>query len=159
MFERFTLRARMSMSRSRAEAIRLGSGSIGTEHILLGILQTAPGVATQVLERLGVNLDLLRKATEAGAAAIPGPHPGPIPGQVPFTEGAKEAIEASGWEGSRMEMDVIGTQHFLLGLLRDDGLAGRLLKEQGLTADRVREEAAKIVDEEGGSFVWPPPQG
>lgn len=155
MFEKITLPARKVLARSLSEAIRLRSGRIGAEHILLGILQTAPVGATQVLERLGVNLDLLRQAIEAGAAPLPSPHPSPTAG-LPFTEGAKKTIEGSGLEAIGMGLDFIGTPHVLLALLRDEGLAGRLLKEQGLTADRVREEAAKIVDGEGEALVWPP---
>ena len=113
MFEKFTERARKVMSLARQEAQRLNSEFIGTEHILLGIIQEGGGVAAKVLKNLNVDLKRIRQEIEK--LITPSTSPTVTLGQLPFSPRAKRVIELAGEAASSLGHDVIGTEHLLLG--------------------------------------------
>ena len=146
MFDRFTDRAKKTMSLSRHEAMQLGHDYIAPEHMLLGLLQT-DGVAVNVLRNLGVELDALRTsilgATRRGATQIP------AQAQLPFTPAAKRVLEHALEESSRFAHNYIGSEHLLLALLRTEGT----IAAQALTATRLetlRTEIAEFLGEGPG---------
>jgi ATP-dependent Clp protease ATP-binding subunit ClpC len=145
MFEKFTERARKAMSLSRREAQRLNSEFIGTEHILLGIIQEGGGVAAKVLKNL--NVDLKRIRLEVERLTIPSTSPTVTLGQIPLSPRAKRATELAGEAASLLEHDVIGTEHLLLGLLKEnEGIAAKVLSNLGLKLDKVRDMVLVVLD-------------
>jgi ATP-dependent Clp protease ATP-binding subunit ClpC len=140
VFERFTDHARRAVVSAREEAVLLDHDFIGTEHILLGLLRDTD-MAGQLLQGLGFDLDETR--VRIGAGASPGPRS--AYGQMPFTPGAKKALEMSLREAIGLGDRFIGTEHLLLGLLREgQGLAAGLLNERGLQLDGVRRTVAAV---------------
>src|SRR3990172_592572 len=138
MFEKFTERARKVMSLARQEAQRLNSEFIGTEHILLGIIQEGGGVAAKVLKNLNVDLKRIRQEIEK--LITPSTSPTVTLGQLPFSPRAKRVIELAGDAASQLGHDVIGTEHLLLGLLKEnEGIAAQVLTNLGLKLDEVRD--------------------
>ena len=134
MFEKFTERARKVMSLARQEAQRLNSEFIGTEHILLGIIQEGGGVAAKVLKNLNVDLKRIRQEIEK--LITPSTSPTVTLGQLPFSPRAKRVIELAGEAASSLGHDVIGTEHLLLGLLKEnEGIAAQVLTNLGLKLD------------------------
>src|SRR5690349_14434574 len=117
MFEKFTERARKVMSLARQEAMRLGSGFISTEHILLGILQEGEGVAAKVLKHL--HIDHKRARQEVERLLSPGDSAEIRLGQLPFSPRSKRTIELAGESAASLGHDVIGTEHLLLGLIQE----------------------------------------
>jgi ATP-dependent Clp protease ATP-binding subunit ClpC len=143
VFERFTDRARRVVVSAQEEAVLLDHDFIGTEHILLGLLRDTD-MAGQMLQGLGFDLDASR--ARIGAGASPGPRS--AYGQTPFTPAAKKALEMSLREALQLGDRFIGTEHLLLGLLREgQGLATRLLNERGLQLDGVRRAVAAVDGE------------
>ncbi len=144
MFERFTERARQVVVKAQEEARGLGHDYIGTEHLLLGLLGVEEGLAGQVLESLGVGHERVRAEIERivglGEARR-------AVGQIPFTPRAKKVLELSLREALGLGHDYIGTEHILLGLLRDaregEGVAARILVELEVDDEQVR---AKLVE-------------
>jgi ATP-dependent Clp protease ATP-binding subunit ClpC len=135
MFERFTDRARRVVVLSQEEALRLNHNYIGTEHLLLGLLEEEEGIAAQVLTTLGVSLDGARTLVEEiigrGTEA-------PV-GSVPFTPRAKKVLELSLREALEREHNYIATEHLLLGLLREgEGVAAQVLVRLGAELGQVR---------------------
>ena len=133
MFDRFTERARKVMSLARQEAQRFNHDYIGTEHILLGLVQEGSGVAAQVLKNLEVEPRKIRveveKIVKNGTNMV-------TMGQLPFTPDAKRALELALEEAGAHAM---GSEHLLLGLVREEhGLAGTVLRGMGVTAEAVR---------------------
>lgn len=147
MFEKFTERARKVMSYSRQEAQRLNSEFIGTEHILLGILNEEGGVAFKVLKRLlGEKYKTIRGEIEK-LLTVP-TIPPTILGQLPFSPRAKRVMELAGEAGSTLGADYLGTEHLLLGLIKEnEGIAALVLTNFGLKLEEVRDE---ILEELGG---------
>ena len=144
MFEKFTERARKVMSLARQEAQRLNSEFIGTEHILLGIIQEGGGVAAKVLKNL--NVDLKRIRTEIEKLITPSTSPTVTLGQLPFSPRAKRVIELAGEAASQLGHDVIGTEHLLLGLLKEnEGIAAQVLTNLGLKLDEVRDMVLEVL--------------
>src|SRR5438876_422434 len=149
MFEKFTERARKVMSLARQEAQRLNSEFIGTEHILLGIIQEGGGVAAKVLKNLNVDLKRIRQEIEK--LITPSTSPTVTLGQLPFSPRAKRVIELAGEAASQLGHDVIGTEHLLLGLLKEnEGIAAQVLTNLGLKLDGTKyrgqfEERIKAV--------------
>jgi ATP-dependent Clp protease ATP-binding subunit ClpA len=137
MFERFTDRARTSVVLAQEEARLLGHEYIGTEHILLGLLREGEGVGAKVLVAMGVRLDTVRADVEEiigrGAEAPP-------PGHIPFTPRAKKVLELSLREALHLGHNYIGTEHILLGILREgEGVAAQVLvKYKDVTLETVR---------------------
>ena len=115
MFERFTERARQVVVLAQDEARALQHGHIGTEHLLLGCMREEPGVAARVLHEAGLDVDTVRDRIRA----IVGEGDTASPGQLPFTPGAKAALEAGLRESLDVGHNFIGTEHILLGILRN----------------------------------------
>src|SRR5207244_6709839 len=124
MFERFTERGRQVVVFAQDEARLLKHNYIGTEHLLLGLLREEEGMAARVLESLGVRIEAVRSQV----ARIVGPGDEVTSGQIPFTPRAKKVLEIALREGLSLGHDYIGTEHILLGLVREtEGVAARLL--------------------------------
>ena len=144
MFERFSDRARRAVVWSQEEARRLNHNYIGTEHILLGLIREGQGVAAKALESLGVSLEVARQRVEE--VVLPGQHT--PTGHVPFTPRAKTVLELSRREAQRLGHNYIGTEHILLGLLREgDGVAAQVLVALGADLDGVGERVIQLLAE------------
>ena len=145
MSNRFTERAQRVILISQEEAKRLEHDYVGTEHILLGVICLGEGVAAQVLANLGVDLrrvrDEVEKMVGKGGARLP-------LGEVPFTPRAKKILEYSVEESQHMGHSYVGTEHLLLGLIREEeGIACKVLELLGLKLDIVREEVLNLLGE------------
>ena len=146
MFDRFTDRARKVMSFARQEAERFNHDYIGTEHILLGLVKEGSGVAANVLENLDVDLEKVRLEVEK--LVKPAPDVVTI-GQLPFTPRAKKVLEFAIDEARALDHNYVGTEHLLLGLLREnEGLAAQVLMNLGLKLDDVRSEVMEFLGAE-----------
>jgi len=145
MFERFTERARKVVVLAQGEAVRLRHDYIGTEHLLLGLLREESGVAAQVLTSLGVTLDASRGQVES-IVGYGEDDPG---GQVPFTPRSKKVLELALRESMQLGHNYIGTEHILLGLVREsEGVAARVLLDLDVDPDSVRREVVRMLGEE-----------
>lgn len=144
MFEKFTERARKVMSLARQEAQRLNSEFIGTEHILLGILLEDGGVAVKVLKNLNVKLPDLKAEVERLVEHPTAPTA--TLGQLPFSPRAKRVIELAGEVASQLNHDVIGTEHLLLGIMKEnEGIGAQVLTNAGLKLDVVKDMTVEIL--------------
>ena len=142
MFERFTERARQVVVLAQDEARALKHNYIGTEHILLGLLREEEGLAARVLESLDITVEEVR----AQVARIVGQGDEVTTGQIPFTPRAKKVLELALREALSLGHNYIGTEHILLGLLREEeGLAARVLESLDITVERVRAQVVRIV--------------
>jgi len=142
MFERFTDQARRVVVQAQEEARALGHNYIGTEHILLGLLSEREGLAAQALSSLGISLDTAREQVVETAGAGTGQQSG----HIPFTPRTKKVLELSLREAQRLGDDHIGTEHILLGLVREGDSAGaRILERQGASLDRVQAQVLATV--------------
>ena len=130
MFERFTDRARRVVVLAQHEARTLGHDYIGTEHILLGLIDEGRGVATTALTSMGINLDEMRQAVQDSIGR--GAEPPPESGHIPFTPRAKKVLELSLREANQLGHNYIGTEHILLALIREGGGAAQLLAGAGV---------------------------
>jgi ATP-dependent Clp protease ATP-binding subunit ClpC len=147
-FEKFSEGARRVLSLAQEEAQRFNHSYIGTEHILLGLVRETEGLASQVLANMGVDLDKVRSAVEF----IIGRGERPILGDIGLTPRAKKVIELAVDEARRMNHNHIGTEHLLIGLLREgEGVAAGVLESLDITLDRVREETRKVLSQSGSS--------
>ncbi|MFH0938819.1 MAG: ATP-dependent Clp protease ATP-binding subunit [Planctomycetota bacterium] len=146
MFDRFTDRARKVMSLARQEAERFNHDYVGTEHILLGLVKEGSGVAANVLENLDVDLEKVRLEVEK----LVKPAPNVVTmGQLPFTPRAKKVLEFSIDEARALDHNYVGTEHLLLGLLREqEGLAAQVLMNLGLKLEDVRNEVMEFLGAE-----------
>ncbi|MDR5709114.1 MAG: Clp protease N-terminal domain-containing protein, partial [Armatimonadota bacterium] len=146
MFERFTERARRVIILAQDEAKRLNHSAVGTEHILLGIVREGEGVASKVLESLGISPERIRAEIEA---AIGRGDRAPYE-EVAFTPRAKKVLELALDEARRLGHNYIGTEHLLLGLIREgEGVAARVLEAMGADLERVRAQVVYLLGEEG----------
>jgi hypothetical protein len=152
VFERFTDRARRVVVLAQEEARVLDHNYIGTEHLLLGLLREAEGVAARALEALDVELDRARgevlEIIGRGGIA-PGGH-------IPFTPRSKKVLEMSLKEATSMGVKYIGTEHILLGLLREgEGVAAQILHRRGVTLEVARQEVIALlaIDESAAAAV------
>jgi ATP-dependent Clp protease ATP-binding subunit ClpC len=153
MFELFTDRARRVVVLAQEEARMLEHGYIGTEHLLLGLIHEGEGVAAKVLEAMGIDLDAVRQQVEA----IIGRGRQAPSGHIPFTPRAKRVLELSRRESDQMGLHYIGTEHILLGLVREgDGVAAQVLVKLGADLSPVRQHVIQLVR---GSTVESPGQG
>src|SRR5215475_8627978 len=142
MFQRFTDRARRVMVLAQEEASRLDHGYIGTEHILLGLISEGEGVAGRALESLRIGLDAARQQVEE----IIGRGQQAPSGHIPFTPRAKKVLELSLREALQLSHNYIGTEHILLGLIREgEGVAAKVLLRLGADLNRVREQVIQLV--------------
>jgi Clp amino terminal domain, pathogenicity island component/UvrB/uvrC motif len=144
MFERFTDRARRVITLAQEEARMLHHDYIGTEHILLGLIHEGRGVAARALESLGISLVAVRQQVEE----IIGQGQQPTPGHIPFTPRAKKVLELSLREALQLGHNYIGTEHILLGLIREGhGVAAQVLAKLGADLDRVRQQVIQLLQE------------
>jgi ATP-dependent Clp protease ATP-binding subunit ClpC len=142
MFERFTDRARRVVVLAQEESRMLDHNYIGTEHILLGLVHEGEGVAAQALQSLDISLERVRQEVEA----IVGMGQTAQHGHIPFTPRAKKVLELALREALQLGHNYIGTEHLLLGLIREgEGVAAQVLEKLGASLDRVRDEVIKIV--------------
>jgi len=142
MFERFTDRARRVVVLAQEEARTLDHDYIGTEHILLGLIREGDGYAARSLESLGISLDAVRQQVQE----IIGRGQQAPSGHIPFTPRAKKVLELSLRESLQLGHNYIGTEHMLLGLLREgDGVAAQVLVRLGADLDRVREQVIQLL--------------
>jgi ATP-dependent Clp protease ATP-binding subunit ClpC len=142
VFEKFTDRARRVVVLAQEEARLLNHGSIGTEHLLLGIVHEGQGVAARTLESLDIRLSAVRHAVEREVPRGTSPAVGP----PQFTPRAKQALEDALRESLQLGHNYIGTEHLLLGLLRnDESVASNVLRGLGLTFDRAREQVVAVL--------------
>jgi ATP-dependent Clp protease ATP-binding subunit ClpC len=148
MFDRFTDRAKKVMSYARQEAQKFNHEYIGTEHVLLGLVQEGSGVAANVLKHMSVDLEKIRheveKIVKTGPTTV-------TMGQLPFTPRAKKVLELSMEEASQLGHNYIGTEHLLLGLIREsEGIAAQVLMNLGIKLDEVREEVLEFLGADSG---------
>lgn len=135
MFERFTDRGRRALVNAQEEARLLGHDHIGTEHLLLGLIHEGDGIAARALMELGVSLEAVRERIEETV----GRTTGEPTGNAPFTPRAKKVLELSLREALQLGHSYIGTEHLLLGLVREgEGVAARVLQALGIDLPRVR---------------------
>jgi ATP-dependent Clp protease ATP-binding subunit ClpC len=143
MFNRFTERARKVVILAKEEARRFNHDYIGTEHILLGLIREGEGVAATVLQKLGLSLENIRLEIEK--LVQPGPTT-QIIGDIPFTPRAKKALELAAEEARSLGHNYIGTEHLLLGLIREgEGIASQVLLNLGLDLSTVRNEVMELL--------------
>jgi ATP-dependent Clp protease ATP-binding subunit ClpC len=143
MFNRFTERARKVIILAKEEARRFNHDYIGTEHILLGLIREGEGVAAAVLQKMGVSLENIRLEIEK--LVQPGPTT-QIIGDIPFTPRAKKALELAAEEARSLGHNYIGTEHLLLGLIREgEGVASQVLLNLGLDLNSVRNEVMELL--------------
>jgi ATP-dependent Clp protease ATP-binding subunit ClpC len=143
VFNRFTERARKVIVLAKEEARRFNHDYIGTEHLLLGLIREGEGVAAAVLQKLGLSLESIRLEVEK--LVQPGPTT-QIQGDVPFTPRSKKALELAAEEARALGHNYIGTEHLLLGLIREgEGVASQVLLNLGLDLNRVRSEIMELL--------------
>ncbi|MGH9179746.1 MAG: Clp protease N-terminal domain-containing protein, partial [Acidimicrobiales bacterium] len=142
MFERFTDRARRVLVLAQEEARLLNHNFIGTEHILLGLIHEGEGVAAKALESLGISLEAVREKVEETI----GPAGSSTTGSPPFTPRAKKVLELSLREALQLGHNYIGTEHMLLGLVREgEGVAAQVLVNLGADLSRVRQQVIQLL--------------
>ncbi|MDA1129182.1 MAG: ATP-dependent Clp protease ATP-binding subunit [Chloroflexi bacterium] len=147
-FEKFSERARRVLSLAQEEAQRFNHNYIGTEHTLLGLVRETEGVAARVLSSLSVDLSKVRSAVEF----IIGRGEKPSQGEIGLTPRAKKVVELAVDEARRMNHTYIGTEHLLIGLLREgEGVAAGVLESLGVTLDKVRAETHRILSHTSGA--------
>jgi ATP-dependent Clp protease ATP-binding subunit ClpC len=158
VFERFTDRARRVVVLAQEEARMLNHNYIGTEHILLGLVRERDGVAAKALDSLNIRLDAVRREVED----VIGQGQAAPTGHIPFTPRAKKVLELSLREALQLGHNYIGTEHILLGLIREgEGVAAQVLQKLGADLNRVRQTviqllsgyavAAEVREVEGGA--------
>ena len=141
-FDKFTERARRVLTLAQEEALRFNHNYIGTEHLLLGLVREGEGVAAKVLANLGVELNKVRSAVEF----IIGRGDRAVMGEIGLTPRAKKVIELAVDEARRLGHHYIGTEHLLLGLVREgEGIAAGVLESLGVSLDKVRAEVTRIL--------------
>lgn len=141
-FERFTDRARMALSQSETEAHRLGHGFVGTEHILLALLEVTDGLALRVLDEVGIS----KPKVEEKVLELIKPGTASEEGKLPFTPRAKAVLRGAVEEALRLGHNYIGTEHLLLGLFNDeDSIAAKVLGELGASCGVVRDRTLELL--------------
>jgi ATP-dependent Clp protease ATP-binding subunit ClpC len=147
-FDKFTERARKVLSLAQEEAQRFNHNYIGTEHLLLGLVREGDGVAAKVLSNLGVELNKVRSAVEF----IIGRGDRIVLGDIGLTPRAKKVIELAVDEARRLNHHYIGTEHLLLGLVREgEGIAAGVLESLGVNLEKVRTQTIQVLNQTGGA--------
>ncbi len=146
MFERFTERARKVIILAREEAIRLGHNFVGTEHLLLGLIREGDGLAVAILKKLNVNISAVKgeieKIVSVGSEFSPA-------GEIPFTPQAKKVLEYAISEARSLGHNYIGTEHLLLGLIREgEGIASLVLRDFGVSVASAKAQAQELLGEQ-----------
>ena len=143
----FTPGARWTLELARQEAPRLNHGFVGTEHVLLGLLALEDGVVPNVLKKMGVNREDVRRQIENWVSIFP---PSKIPGRLPYTPRVKKSLRLAATEAKVSQNAPVGAEHILLGLvLEGDGVAGRVLRDFGLSPETTREEIMREAHRSG----------
>ena len=140
----FTPRAKEVLALALKEAKRLNHAYVGTEHLLLGLIKLGQGVAVKVLQRMGLDLERVRIEVEQHI----GPHPeAKMVGNIPYTPRVKKVLALAGKEAEALKQSYVGTEHILLGLLREgEGIAARVLESLEVDLARTRNEILKELD-------------
>ena len=149
MWERFTERAKHVVSAAREEATRLGSEYVRTEHILLGLCRETEGIAAKALEDLGIDIDQLaleiEQQVQPGSATVSSD-------EIAFTPRAKKVLELAVEEARRFNHSYIGTEHILLGLLKEgEGIAAKVLQDMKVDLGRIQAEVIRLLGDQGGA--------
>ena len=140
----FTPRAQQVLALARKEADRFHHNYIGTEHLLLGLINLGQGVAVNVLQKMGLDLDTVRQAVDEQVGLGPEAKPS---GNIPYTPRVKKVLALAGKEAKSLNHSYVGTEHILLGLLREgEGVAARVLKSLDVDVDRCRNEILSELD-------------
>src|SRR6195256_683357 len=144
MMNNFTPRAQQLLALARKEAERFNHNCVGTEHLLLGLIKLGQGVAVNVLQKMGLDLERVRMEVEKHV----GPHPATnMVGNIPSTPRVKKVLALAGKEAKALNHPYVGTEHILLGLLREgEGVAARVLKRLEVDPARTRNEILKELD-------------
>ncbi|MDP8214286.1 MAG: ATP-dependent Clp protease ATP-binding subunit [Candidatus Euphemobacter frigidus] len=154
MFDQFTPRARQVIILARKEADHFNHDYIGTEHLLLGLVKLGQGVAMEVLREMGVDFESLRLEIERAVGSGPETK---VMGEVPLTAKARRVIELAVGEAKQLKHSYIGTEHLLLGLIKEgEGVAARSLKNLGVDLDETRQRVLTKLKME---YTAPPPKG
>ncbi|MDE1171296.1 MAG: ATP-dependent Clp protease ATP-binding subunit [Verrucomicrobium sp.] len=140
----FTPRAQQVLSLARKEADRFNHNYVGTEHLLLGLIKLGQGVAVNVLQKMGVDLETVRSEVEKQVGTGP---ESKVSGNIPYTPRVKKVLALAGKEAKALNHSYVGTEHVLLGLLREgEGVAARVLKSLEIDLERARNEILKELD-------------
>src|SRR5690606_19229654 len=140
----FTPRAQQVLALARKEADRFHHNYVGTEHILLGLIKLGQGVAVSVLQKMGLDLETVRSAVEKQVGSGP---EGKAAGSIPYTPRVKKVLALAGKEAKALNHSYVGTEHILLGLLREgEGVAARVLKSLDIDIERTRNEILRELD-------------
>ena len=149
----FTERVRKVLAMAREEAARLHHEYVGTEHILLGLIREGEGVAAAVLNNLSVDLEEIQQKIEetvkkGKAAQASGP-------DLPYTSRAKKVLELAMGEARELNHSYVGTEHLLLGLLREEkGIAAQVLSEAGVNLEAARAETLRLLQQYSVDFIY-----
>ncbi|MFM8654996.1 MAG: Clp protease N-terminal domain-containing protein, partial [Verrucomicrobiota bacterium] len=140
----FTPRAQQVLALARKEADRFNHNYVGTEHILLGLIKLGQGVAVNVLQKMGLDLETVRMEVEKQVGTGPDTK---VTGNIPYTPRVKKVLALASKEAKALHHSYVGTEHILLGLLREgDGVAARVLKSLEVDIERARQEVLKELD-------------
>ncbi|MEM6822073.1 MAG: Clp protease N-terminal domain-containing protein, partial [Verrucomicrobiota bacterium] len=140
----FTPRAQQVLALARKEADRFNHNYVGTEHLLLGLIKLGQGVAVNVLQKMGLDLETVRMEVEKQVGSGPDTK---MSGNIPYTPRVKKVLALAGKEAKALHHSYVGTEHILLGLLREgDGVAARVLKSLDIDLERTRNEVLKELD-------------
>ncbi len=149
-FDKFTERARRVLTNAEQEAKRLKSGEIATEHLLLGLVVETDGVANKIFSNLGLTSEKIKSAVEAATGI--GVEESAADTPLGLTPRSKKVIELAVEEARRLNHAYIGTEHLLLGLVREgEGTAAGILESMGLPLEHVRAQTARILSQQGSS--------
>jgi ATP-dependent Clp protease ATP-binding subunit ClpC len=152
MMNNFTPRAQQVLALARKEADRFNHNYVGTEHLLLGLIKLGQGVAVNVLQKMGLDLETVRMEVEKQVGSGPDQK---MVGNIPYTPRVKKVLALAGKEAKALNHSYVGTEHILLGLLREgEGVAARVLKNLEVDIERTRNEILKELDPN-----FAPPEG
>jgi len=144
MMNNFTPRAQQVLALSRKEADRFNHNYVGTEHLLLGLIKLGQGVAVNVLQKMGLDLETVRQEVEKQVGSG---QENKMSGNIPYTPRVKKVLALAGKEAKALQHSYVGTEHILLGLLREgEGVAAQVLKNLEVDLDRTRNEVLKELD-------------
>src|SRR5207245_10631965 len=141
----FTPRAQQVLQLARKEADRFNHNYVGTEHLLLGLIKLGQGVAVNVLQRMGVDLEAVRMEVEKQVGM--GPDQKVTGGNIPYTPRVKKVLALAAKEAKALNHTYIGTEHILLGLIKEsDGIVAQLLQKMNVNTEQTRREILKELD-------------
>jgi ATP-dependent Clp protease ATP-binding subunit ClpC len=145
--DNFTPRSQQVLALARKEAVRLNHNCLGTEHLLLGLVKLGQGVAVNVLQRLGLDLETVRLEVKKTVGTGPDEK---VIGDIPYTPRVMKVLALSAREAKALNHIYVGTEHLLLGLLLEgDGVGAQILKLKNIDVERTRQEILKELDPAG----------